>query len=543
MLKKNDIVEVEIVDLTHEGAGVAKVDGLVFFVENALPSEKILMRVLKVNKKIGFGKVEKYLVQSLHRNQDLDLAYLRSGIADLGHLSYPEQLKFKTKQVKDSLYKIAGIADVEVAETLGMEHPVKYRNKAQVPVRRVNGVLETGFFRKNSHNLMPLEDFFIQDPVIDQVVVALRDLLRRFDLKPYDEKEQSGLIRNLVVRRGHYSGQIMAVLVTTRPKVFRVDQLIEQVIKQFPEIVSVMQNINDQNTNAIFGKEWRTLYGQDYITDQMLGNDFQIAGPAFYQVNTEMAEKLYQTAIDFAELKKDDVIIDAYSGIGTIGLSVAKHVKEVYGVELIPEAVENSKKNAQLNNISNAHYVCDTAENAMKNWLKDGIQPTVILVDPPRKGLTESFIKASAQTGADRIAYISCNVATMARDIKLYQELGYELKKVQPVDLFPQTHHVETVALLSKLDVDKHISVEIELDEMDLTSAESKATYAQIKEYVWNKFELKVSTLYIAQIKKKCGIELREHYNKSKKDKQIIPQCTPEKEEAIMDALRHFKMI
>lgn len=543
MLKKNDIVEVEIVDLTHEGAGVAKVDGLVFFVENALPSEKILMRVLRVNKKIGFGKVEKYLVQSPHRNQDLNLAYLRSGIADLGHLSYPEQLKFKTKQVKDSLYKIAGIADVEVAETLGMEHPVKYRNKAQVPVRRVNGVLETGFFRKNSHNLMPLEDFFIQDPVIDQVVVALQDLLRRFDLKPYDEKEQSGLIRNLVVRRGHYSGQIMVVLVTTRPKVFRVDQLIEQVIKQFPEIVSVMQNINDQNTNAIFGKEWRTLYGQDYITDQMLGNDFQIAGPAFYQVNTEMAEKLYRTAIDFAELKKDDVVIDAYSGIGTIGLSVAKHVKEVYGVELIPEAVENSKKNAQLNNISNAHYVCDTAENAMKNWLKDGIQPTVILVDPPRKGLTESFIKASAQTGADRIAYISCNVATMARDIKLYQELGYELKKVQPVDLFPQTHHVETVALLSKLDVDKHISVEIELDEMDLTSAESKATYAQIKEYVWNKFELKVSTLYIAQIKKKCGIELREHYNKSKKDKQIIPQCTPEKEEAIMDALRHFKMI
>ncbi|ADM84759.1 TPA: 23S rRNA (uracil(1939)-C(5))-methyltransferase RlmD [Streptococcus pneumoniae] len=543
MLKKNDIVEVEIVDLTHEGAGVAKVDGLVFFVENALPSEKILMRVLKVNKKIGFGKVEKYLVQSLHRNQDLDLAYLRSGIADLGHLSYPEQLKFKTKQVKDSLYKIAGIADVEVAETLGMEHPVKYRNKAQVPVRRVNGVLETGFFRKNSHNLMPLEDFFIQDPVIDQVVVALRDLLRRFDLKPYDEKEQSGLIRNLVVRRGHYSGQIMVVLVTTRPKVFRVDQLIEQVIKQFPEIVSVMQNINDQNTNAIFGKEWCTLYGQDYITDQMLGNDFQIAGPAFYQVNTEMAEKLYQTAIDFAELKKDDVVIDAYSGIGTIGLSVAKHVKEVYGVELIPEAVENSQKNASLNKITNAHYVCDTAENAMKKWLKEGIQPTVILVDPPRKGLTESFIKASAQTGADRIAYISCNVATMARDIKLYQELGYELKKVQPVDLFPQTHHVETVALLSKLDVDKHISVEIELDEMDLTSAESKATYAQIKEYVWNKFELKVSTLYIAQIKKKCGIELREHYNKSKKDKQIIPQCTPEKEEAIMDALRHFKMI
>ena len=543
MVKKNEIVTVEMVDLTHEGAGVAKVDGLVFFVENALPGEVIRMRVLKVNKKIGYGKVEEYLEKSPHRNEELDLAYLRTGIADLGHLAYPEQLKFKAKQVKDSLYKIAGISDMEVPLTLGMDHPVQYRNKAQVPVRRVNGQVETGFFRKNSHDLMPIEDFYIQDPVIDQVVLALRDLIRRFDLKPYDEKEQSGLIRNLVVRRGHHSGDIMVILVTTRPKVFRVDQLIEQLIKQFPAIKSVMQNINDQNTNAIFGKEWRVLYGQDYIMDQMLGNSFQISGPAFYQVNTEMAEKLYQTAIDFAELREDDVVIDAYSGIGTIGLSVAKHVKEVYGVEVIPEAVENSQKNASINGITNAHYVCDTAENAMKNWLKEGIQPTAILVDPPRKGLTESFIKASAQTGADRIAYISCNVATMARDIKLYQELGYELKKVQPVDLFPQTHHVETVALLSKLDVDKHISVKIELDELDLTSAESKATYAQIKEYILEKFGLKVSALYIAQIKKKCGIELRENYNKSKKEKQVIPQCTSEKEEAIMDALRHFKMI
>ena len=450
MLKKNEIVEVEIVDLTHEGAGVAKVDGLVFFVENALPGEIIRMRVLKVNKKIGYGKVEEYLEKSPHRNEELDLAYLRSGIADLGHLAYPEQLKFKAKQAKDSLYKMAGITDMEVPLTLGMDHPVQYRNKAQVPVRRVNGQVETGFFRKNSHDLMPIEDFYIQDPVIDQVIVALRDLLRRYDLKPYDEKEQSGLIRNLVVRRGHHSGEIMVILVTTRPKIFRVEQLIEQVIKQFPEIVSVMQNINDQNTNAIFGKEWRVLYGQDYITDQMLGNSFQISGPAFYQVNTEMAEKLYQTAIDFAELSEEDVVIDAYSGIGTIGLSVAKHVKDVYGVEVIPEAVENSQKNASINGITNAHYVADSAENAMTKWSKNGIKPDVIIVDPPRKGLTESFIKASVAMQPEKITYVSCNPATMARDIKLYQELGYELKKVQPVDLFPQTHHVECVALLVK---------------------------------------------------------------------------------------------
>ncbi|WP_128837336.1 23S rRNA (uracil(1939)-C(5))-methyltransferase RlmD, partial [Streptococcus sp. DD11] len=440
MLKKNDVIEVEIVDLSHEGAGIAKIDGLVFFVENALPGELIHMRVLKVNKKIGFGKVEEFLRTSDQRNQNLDMAYLRTGIADLGHLSYPAQLDFKRKQVKDSLYKIAGIADAEVLPTLGMDEPLHYRNKAQVPVRRVKDQLETGFFRKHSHDLLPIEDFYIQDPVIDQVILFTRDLLRRFDIKPYDEKERTGLIRSLVVRRGHYSGEIMVILVTTRPKIFRMDQLVERLLAAFPAIKSIMQNINDQPGNAIFGKEFRTLYGQDYITDCMLGNDFQIAAPAFYQVNTEMAEKLYQTAIDFSGLTAEDMVLDAYSGIGTIGLSVAKQVKQVYGVEVIPEAVENSQKNAALNGITNASYVCAAAEKAIQDWLKEGIRPNVILVDPPRKGLTESFIKASAAMQPDKITYISCNPATMARDIKLYQEQGYILKQVQPVDLFPQTH-------------------------------------------------------------------------------------------------------
>lgn len=543
MLNKNDIVEVEIVDLTHEGAGVAKVDGFVFFVDNALPGEVIKMRVLKLKKNIGFGKVEEYVTLSPNRNQDIDATYLRSGIADFGHMTYEEQLKFKRKQVVDNLYKTAGISDVEVTETLGMETPYAYRNKAQVPVRRVKGQLETGFYRKNSHDLIPIEDFLIQDKEIDKLIVFVRDLLRRYDLKPYDEKEQTGLIRHLVVRRGHYSGQMMLVFVTTRPKVFRIDQVIAKITEAFPSVVSIIQNINDKNTNAIFGKEFRTLYGQDTITDSMLGNDYEISAQSFYQVNTEMAEKLYQTAIDFSDLNSDSIVIDAYSGIGTIGLSFAKQVKEVYGVEVIETAVEDAKKNAERNGITNAHYVADSAENAMAKWSKDGIKPDVIIVDPPRKGLTESFIKASVAMQPEKITYVSCNPATMARDIKLYQELGYELKKVQPVDLFPQTHHVETVALLSKLDVDKHIDVEIKLDELDLTSAESKATYAQIKEYILEKFDLKVSTLYIAQIKKKCGIVLREHYNKSKKEKQVIPQCTPEKEEAIMDALKHFKMI
>lgn len=301
---------------------------MVFFVENALPGERLLMRILKLNKKIGFGKVEELLVKSPHRNDAIDAAYLRTGIADFGHLAYAEQLKFKTKQVKDNLYKTAGITDVQVADTLGMDTPYAYRNKAQIPVRRVNGQLETGFFRKNSHDLLPISDYLIQDKEIDRLVNFTRDLLRRFEVSPYDEKEKTGLIRNIVVRRGHYSGEMMLIFVTSRPKVFRVDHMIEKITETFPAVVSIIQNINDQNGNAIFGKEFRLLYGKDSITDTMLGNSFDISAQSFYQVNTLMAEKLYQTAIDFSDLTKDDIVIDAYSGIGTIGLSFAKQVQK-----------------------------------------------------------------------------------------------------------------------------------------------------------------------------------------------------------------------
>lgn len=452
MLNKNDVIDVEILDLSHQGQGVAKVDGLVFFVDNALPGEKIRMRVLKVKKKIGYGKVEDYLEVSPDRVTDLDASYLRTGIADLGHFSYEKQLEFKRKQVVNNLSKIAGLTNIEVLPTIGMDHPYAYRNKAQVPVRRVNGQLETGFFRKNSHDLIPIEDFYIQDKKIDKLILFVRDLLRRFDIKPYDEKVQTGLIRNLVVRRGHYSGELMLVLVTTRPKIFRIEQLIQQITQAFPEVVSIIQNINDKNTNVVFGPEFRTLYGKDTISDSLLGKIYRISAQSFYQVNTLMAEKLYQTAIDFAELTKEDVVLDAYSGIGTIGLSVAKQVKQVYGVEVVEKAVEDAMENARANGVSNADYVCAPAEKAMAAWSKAGIKPSAILVDPPRKGLTESFIKASAAMQPKKITYISCNPATMARDIKLYEELGFKLTKVQPVDLFPQTHHVETVVLMSRKD-------------------------------------------------------------------------------------------
>lgn len=545
MIQKNDIVEVEIVDLTHEGQGVAKIEGFVFFVDNALPGEKITMRVLKLKKNVGFGKVEEFLTQSPDRNQDLDLTYLRTGIADLGHLAYPAQLEFKKKQVENSLRKIAGISEIEVEHTLGMDSPLAYRNKAAVPVRRVNGQLETGFFRKNSHDLVPIEDFYIQNKEIDALIVATRDLLRKLDLKPYDEKEQTGLIRNIVVRRGHYTGQMMLVLVTTRPKIFRVETLIERLTEAFPNLISIIQNINDQNTNAIFGQEFLLLHGSETIVDRMLDNEFEISAPSFYQVNTEMAELLYRTGIEFAGLSADDVVIDAYSGIGTIGLSFAKQVKHVYGVEVVEKAVADSQKNATRNGINNVTYVCDSAENAMQKWVADGIKPTVIFVDPPRKGLTESFIKASVSVAPEKIVYISCNVATMARDIKLYEELGYKLTKVQPVDLFPQTHHVETVALLSKLDAEHHINIEIDEEDFSSINIKKDATYSEIKEYVLKKFGFKVSSLYIAQVKRKYDLIERENYNISRKadGDQHVTNCPKEKEDTIKDALRYFGMI
>lgn len=543
MLHKNDIIETEISDISHEEMGIAKVDGFVFFVENALPGEIIKMRILKLRKRIGYGKVEEYLTTSPHRNEGLDYTYLRTGIADLGHLTYEQQLLFKQKQVADNLYKIAHISDVLVEPTLGMTIPLAYRNKAQVPVRRVDGQLETGFFRKNSHTLVSIEDYLIQEKEIDALINFTRDLLRKFDVKPYDEEQQSGLIRNLVVRRGHYTGQLMLVLVTTRPKIFRIDQMIEKLVSAFPSVVSIMQNINDRNSNVIFGKEFRTLYGSDTIEDQMLGNTYAISAQSFYQVNTEMAEKLYQKAIDFSDLNSEDIVIDAYSGIGTIGLSVAKQVKHVYGVEVVEKAVSDAKENATRNGITNSTYVADSAENAMAKWLKEGIKPTVIMVDPPRKGLTESFVYSAAQTKADKITYISCNSATMARDIKLFEELGYHLVKIQPVDLFPMTHHVETVALLYKLNTEHHLDIEIGEDELSEIDFSKDATYGEIKKYVLDKYGLKVSSLYIAQIKRKHGLIERENYNFSKKENQRVPNCPEEKEKAIEDALEHFGMI
>ncbi|GCF94507.1 23S rRNA (uracil-5-)-methyltransferase RumA [Enterococcus florum] len=451
-VEKNQEYTVMIDDLTHEGLGVAHIDRFPIFIENALPEEKVDIVVVKTGKKFAYGKVLNRVTNSQHRVPIKDMDLLRSGIAPLSHMDYGYQLAFKQEQVQRVMTKIAHLPEVPVLPVLGMDEPYGYRNKAQIPVRKLNDELSTGFYRKNSHQLLPIEDYFIQDPVIDQAILVVRDILRRFKVKPYNEEENTGFLRHLVIRRGYYSHEMMVILVTRTAKFFQASRIAEAIQKALPEVVSVVQNVNSEKTNVIMGNENSLLAGKESINDQLLGRTYRISPQSFYQVNTRQAEVLYQTAIDFAELKPDDIVIDAYCGIGTIGLSFADRVKHVYGVEVVPEAIEDAQANARTNQQNNVTYQVGKAEKVMKQWAQLEIKPSVIFVDPPRKGLAEDFIQVSAELGPDRIIYISCNPATLARDLERYEKLGYHPEKVQPVDLFPQTYHIEAVVALKKVE-------------------------------------------------------------------------------------------
>ncbi|HFU6520691.1 TPA: 23S rRNA (uracil(1939)-C(5))-methyltransferase RlmD [Enterococcus hirae] len=448
-VKKNERYTLDIIDLSYEGMGVAKIDGYPLFIENVLPGERVEVLVVKAGNKFGYGKVEKWLTESPDRQPLKDNRLLRTGIAPLAHLNYEQQLLFKQKQVENVMSKIAKMPEVDILPTIPMENPVGYRNKAQIPVRRIDGRLATGFYKKNSHELVEIEDYYIQDPAIDEAIKRVRDILQRFQVRGYNEAKNEGQIRHIIIRRGHYSHEMMVVLVTRKEKFFKGKEIASIIHEELPEVVSVVQNINEEKTNVILGDKEKVLYGRSYIEDQLLGKTYRISSKSFYQVNTEQTEKLYQTAIEFAALQKEDTVIDAYSGIGTIGLSLADKVKEVYGMELVPEAIEDAQFNALTNKIENAHYEVGKAETVMKKWQDKGIKPSVIVVDPPRKGLDARFIASAIDMEPAKLVYISCNPATFARDAKLFAESGYEVKKVQPVDLFPQTHHVELVALLA----------------------------------------------------------------------------------------------
>lgn len=448
-MQKNQIVELEITDLSYEAMGVAHYEGLTIFVNSALPGEIVKAKILKVKKKFAFAKIEKIIKESPDRVKVKLNQWVQTGLASLAHIKYDKQLEFKRNQVVNLLHK-ADLDQIKVDQTLPSPEETGYRNKAQVPVRAVNGQLEIGFFRRHSHDLVPLTNFFTTDPEIDRVLIAVRDILRKYNVPAYDEVHNKGEVRYLDVRRSKATGEIMVILVCLHRDFPQLPKVSAE-ISQIPDVTSIILNHNPKKTNVILGKNDYVVFGEDHITDKIGDVKFRISPQSFFQINSLQTPRLYNLAIEKADLKPDDVVIDAYSGIGTIGLSVAKHVKAVRGMEVIKPAVEDANANAKLNGITNAEYVVGKAEEVMPRWVNEGLKTDVIFVDPPRKGLTPEFIDAAVKTNPKKIVYISCNPATQVRDLQLFHEQGYDFNEIDPVDMFPQTPHVESVAVLERV--------------------------------------------------------------------------------------------
>ncbi|MCP0886085.1 23S rRNA (uracil(1939)-C(5))-methyltransferase RlmD [Ligilactobacillus sp. WILCCON 0076] len=441
---------VTIIDLSYQGLGVAKVEGYPLFIEGALPDEVVDVRVTKITKHFGYAQALKWQKFSPERVTDVDNRYLQTGIAPLQHMTYAAQLDFKRKIVTDLLKK-AHLETIAVEKTRGMEHPFAYRNKAQVPVRKIDGQLEIGFFKHNSHDFIPMDNFLIQDKRIDEVLCSVRDILREFHIRAYNEVQHSGVVRHILVRRGYYSKQVMVVIVTRTAHLKYATEIAAKIQSECPDVLSVQQNVNSAKTNVILGAHTNVIAGTSEIEDQLNGLTFKISAQSFYQINPQQTEILYTEALKRAELTGDETVIDAYCGIGTISLNLAKQAKRVYGVEIVSEAITDAKRNAAVNGLGNVTFKTGEAEKWMEKWQTKGIKPNVIVVDPPRKGLTNSLIESACAMQPDRVVYVSCNPATLVRDIQKFMELGYNVSQpILPVDQFPQTTHVECVTVLSR---------------------------------------------------------------------------------------------
>ena len=650
--KKNDLVILEIMDLTEEGQGVGKKDGLVFFVKDSVMGDVVEARILKVKKNYAYAKVEELLKPSPYRIAPLCPVAGKCGGCQLQHLSYEKELAWKEDRIAQSLIRIAGIPEEEVrkrGEGILGGKTERYRNKAQYPVQNgkelhveteqigensildrkektaknciedgkreghINSMsvvreelsgLKMGFYGFHSHRIIETEDCLINSAENPLILRCIKNWAREYQISGYEEETGKGLLRHIFLRKGFSTGEILLCLVLNGKSLPYGKELWEN-LQGLPlsaeevglqseagvhcdmdaqsraelycgvdeqseddghcglnkkvqgKIVGLCVNINEGSGNAILGRETHCLYGKESIEDKIGELSFSISVPSFYQVNPVQTEKIYGKALEYAALTGEETVWDCYCGIGTISLFLAQKAKQVYGLEIVPEAIENAKKNAEKNGLHNTEFFVGAAEEVLPKWVEEqkrelsakgadcgiGDMVDVVSLDPPRKGCDEACLSAVLELSPKRIVYVSCDPGSLARDMKYLREGGYALEKWVGIDNFPRTGHVEMVALLSKLDVDKHIDVEIKLDELDLTSAESKATYKEIQDYVLEKFGFKVSTLYIAQVKKKHGLEVREHYNIPKNENRKVSQCSIEKEEAILDALKCFKMI
>ena len=547
-LQKNQILTLRIERLSSDGSGVAhSPDGETVFVPGAAPGDEADVRIVKDCKRYAFGILDHLRTPSPDRIP-VDCAVAGPcGGCSLRHLDYTAELRAKQENVTDAFRRIGGL-DVPVLDICPSPEVDRYRNKVQFPVGLdKNGNPCIGFYAGRTHRIVPCPDCKLQPGVLNDIGNALCRFFAENGIQPYNEETGRGLVRHIFLRRGAHSGQIMVCLVCTRPNFPHADALCTRLREQFADIATILLNVNSKNTNVILGTETHTLYGPGYIEDTLCGVPVQLGPLSFYQVNTLAAERLYGIAAQYAQLTPDDLLLDLYCGMGTIGLSMVDHCRELVGVEIVPEAIESAKANAARMGdavAAKSCFFCADAGQAATRLAAEGLHPDVVMLDPPRKGCDEATLSAVVRMAPRRVVYVSCNPATAARDAAWLENNGYHAEKVQPVDLFPRTKHCECVIALSKGEIDsKKVRVEFSLEGMDTSGLQKGATYPEIKARVLEQTGLKVSSLYISQVKQKCGLEVRENHHKAKSENTKQPQCPKEKEDAIVDALRHFQMI
>lgn len=447
---KNEYYDVVFEDLTHDGAGVAKIDGFPIFVPNGLPGEKAKVKVVKVKKGYGFGRLIELYEQSEDRIDAPCSIYKQCGGCQLQHIRYEGQLKAKYKHVKEVLARIGKIEHATVHPVLGMNDPWRYRNKAQVPVGEREGGIVAGFYKERSHDIIDMDACLIQQEMNDIVVQTVKQICEQYNIPAYNEQTHKGVLRHIMARYGATTKEVMVVLITRTEELPHKKKIVEAIVQRVPNVKSIVQNINPKRTNVIMGEHTRVLWGSEYMYDYIGDIRFAISARSFYQVNPEQTKVLYEKALEYAELTGKETVIDAYCGIGTISLFLAKNARKVYGVEIVPEAIADAKRNAELNGITNVEFAVGEAEVIIPKWYEQGVRADCIVVDPPRKGCDESLLQTMIIMKPERIVYVSCNPATLARDLRILEDGGYKTIEVQPVDMFPHTMHVECVAKLER---------------------------------------------------------------------------------------------
>jgi 23S rRNA (uracil1939-C5)-methyltransferase len=449
-VKKNDYIDVTFEDLTHDGAGVAKVDGFPLFVPNGLPGERAQVKVIKVNKGYGIGRLMEIYERSPYRVEIPSSERNKFGGCQLEHISYEGQLTFKENQVRQVLTRIGKLENVQVQPIIGMKEPWYYRNKAQVPVGESNGKLVAGFFKPRSHEIVDTNESIIQLPEINEAIQTVKEICIDLKIPAYEEESHKGVLRHIMARYGKQTGELMVVIITRTADIPNKNQLVEELVAKLPKVKSIIHNINSKRTNVILGEKTSVLWGNEVIYDYIGDVKFAISALSFYQVNPVQTKVLYDKALEYADLSGNESVIDAYCGIGTISLFLAQKAKKVFGVEVVPEAIEDAKRNAELNGFNNAEFAAGEAEAVIPKWYKEGNKADVLVVDPPRKGCDEALLQTIIEMKPEKVVYVSCNPATLARDLRILEDGGYKTVLVQPVDMFPHTTHVECVALITR---------------------------------------------------------------------------------------------